>query len=72
MIALNRKSHSLKVCMLISDFIPSVTLAALVRSPLGVVSTCITSFLGLRLLIMPGVNERTEERELEWLARGPM
>lgn len=61
-IPLNRTSHSLKVSTVISDFTPSAALAALVQNPLGVVSTRVTGFLGLKLLIMPGVNERTEER----------
>lgn len=57
-----RKSYSLKVCTIISDFTPSAALAASMWNPLGVVSTRLTSFLGSKLLIMPGVNERTEER----------
>lgn len=61
-IPLNRKSQSLKVCTIISDFTPRPALAAFVWNPLGVVSTTVTSFLGSKLLIMPGVNERTEER----------
>lgn len=51
----------MEVCAVITDFTPLAALAALVRNPPGVASTRVTSFLGSKLLITPGVNEKTEE-----------